>query len=119
MQLQQNVKPMVQWVLLAFILFGLFGCSSVAMNFKSATGTRDQFDIKVFQGTFSSKSDESVIESKAKEFASQMGYTSFEILPEHSSGYGQPIESDNGQLVFSLIGAAPQRYNLYAVKFKR
>jgi hypothetical protein len=118
-QFHQNAQPMVKWILLAFVLCGLFGCSSVAMNFTPIAKTNDQFTIRVFKGTQSDQKDESVIEPKAKEYAEKNGYASYEILPVYSIGYGQPVESDGLGLAFTIIGAQPQRYFLYTVQFKR
>ena len=119
MQMHQKTSSKIQWLFYSLVLLSIFGCSSVAKSFMPVTNVSDQFSIKVFQGTFSSKSDESVIDLKAKEFASQNGYSSYEILPGYTSGYGQPTDSDRAELVYSLMGAKPQFYKLYAVKFKR
>jgi hypothetical protein len=120
MDFQKKVRPVLQLILLVFVVSSLFGCSSVAMNFKTASsGLKDQYDIKVFKGTFSSKSDLTIVEEKAKEYETIMHYKGFEILPESTSGYGQPADSGNAEFAYTLMGAAPQPYTQYTVQFKR
>lgn len=114
-----SISEMVKWVFIGFVCISLVGCSSVATSFKTKSGATDQFEIRVFKGTSSSTSDESILEQKAKEFAATNGFASYEILPGYTTGYGQPFDSDGASLAVTLMGAVPQEYKLYLVQFKR